>query len=194
MVRLPPSVQILCAAVAVAAAACHPPVQATQAEPPSAAAMAELWAEPEAGRNLFYGVGGARLAPDPSARYTVVEIKRSGFSRGYTVKDDKDREWSAKLPPEASTEVVASRILWGAGYHQPPIYYVPSWTARKAASPNPQLPARFREKKPDLHGLETGGTWSYYHNPFAGTPVQVADQDFLVLDPQDVLLVLWKDN
>jgi hypothetical protein len=79
-----------------------------------------------------------------------------------------EREWSAKFPPEAPTEVVASRILWGAGFHQPPVYYLAEWRAEKATSPNPQLPARFREKDPDLNGLETEGAWSFYDNPFVG--------------------------
>ena len=149
--------------------ACHARVQSTQSRASSRPQLDELWVEPEPGRDLFYGVGGAGLAPDPAARYTVIEIKRTGFSKGYTLKDEHDREWSAKFPPEASTEVVASRILWGVGYHQPPIYYLASWTAHKAASPNPQPPARFREKKPDLHGLAGDGVWSYYQNPFAGT-------------------------
>jgi hypothetical protein len=56
------------------------------------------------------------------------------------------------------------------GYHQPPIYYLASWNAEKSTSPNPQLPARFREKKPDLHGLDAkDGGWSYHRNPFVGT-------------------------
>ena len=63
----------------------------------------------------------------------------------------------------------ASRIVWGAGFHQAPIYYLTEWTAEKATSPNPQLPARFREKSPDLHGLDGGDPWSYYENPFVGT-------------------------
>ena len=83
-------------------------------------------------------------------------MKRGGFSRGYTVKDPDGREWSAKFPPEAATEVVASRILWGIGYHQPPVYYLPEWQAYKATSPNPQLPARFRERAPAFHGLDAG--------------------------------------
>ncbi len=156
--------------VGLAMAACHPPVRSTLPSAPTGAQLAELWVEPGPDRDLYYGVGGAPLAPDPAGRYTVIEIKRSGFSRGYTLKDEKDREWSAKFPPEASTEVVASRIFWGVGYHQPPIYYVPQWNAQKAPSPNPQLPARFREKTPDLHGLDGDGAWSYYQNPFVGTP------------------------
>lgn len=132
--------------------------------------MAELWVEPGPDRDLRWGVGGKRLAPDPAARYKVIEIKRGGFSRGYTVKDSADREWSVKFPPEAAPEVAASRLLWGVGYHQPPVYYLPEWQADEATSPNPQLPARFRESKPDLHGLDNEGTWSYYDNPFVGTP------------------------
>ena len=150
-------------------AGCRTPIRSTPNKPPSPAQIAELWHEPEPNRDLFWGVGGRGLAPDPKATYTVTEIKRGGFSRGYTVTDAKGREWSAKFPPEASTEVVTSRLLWGIGYHQPPIYYLAEWQAQKATSPNPQLPARFRERAPDFHGLETGGTWSYYENPFVGT-------------------------
>ena len=163
------SVWILCAAAAFAAAACQRPVKSTLPGPPNPAQLAELWMQPDRGRDLYHGVGGARLAPDPAARYTVIEIKRGGFSRGYTVTDPKGREWSAKFPPEAPTEIAASRIHWGIGYHQPPIYYLAEWHAEKATSPNPQLPARFREKKPDLHDLDAEGAWSYYQNPFVGT-------------------------
>ena len=52
----------------------------------------------------------------------------SGFSVSYDVTSPDGTEWSAKIGPEAQTEVVMSRILWGLGYHQPPIYYLPSWT------------------------------------------------------------------
>ena len=70
----------------------------------------------------------------------------------------------------APTEVVASRLHWAIGFHQPPIYYIAKWTAEQAPSPNPQLPARFREKHPKLEGkLEDKGTLSYYSNPFVGT-------------------------
>jgi hypothetical protein len=160
----------LCATVALGASACQRPIRSTLPGAPTAAQLAELWVQPERGRDLFNGVGGRRLAPDPAATYTVIEIKRGGFSRGYTVTGPDDREWSVKFPPEAPTEVVASRIHWGAGYHQPPIYYLPEWQAAQATSPNPQLPARFREKKPDLRGLDAEEAWSFYENPFVGTP------------------------
>lgn len=162
------AVWFLFAAVGLVAA-CSNPIKSTLPGSPTRDQLAELWTRPAPGRDLFHGVGGAALAPDPAARYTVIEIKRSGFSRGYTLTDPQNREWSAKFPPEAPTEVAASRILWGAGYHQAPIYYLAEWNAAKAPSPNPQLPARFRQKTPDFHGLEPKDAWSYYRNPFVGT-------------------------
>jgi hypothetical protein len=168
-----PAVWFLCVTATLTLISCTTPLRSTLPGPPSAEQIAELWVRPAPGRDLFYGVGGKSLAPDPAARYTVLDTKSSGFSRGYTVTDSASREWSVKFPPEAGTEVTASRILWGIGYHQPPIYYLARWNAEQAKSPNPQLPGRFREKKPDLHGLDAGNEWSYYQNPFVGTrPMQ----------------------
>ena len=141
----------------------------TQASPPEKADIAQLWSEPEPNRDLFHGVGGPRLAPDPDDVYQVTEIKIGGFSEGYTLIDSQEREWSSKFPPEATTEVVVSRLHWALGYHQPPMYLLREWKAKGATSPNPQLPARFRAKDPDLHGLKSGPTWSFKDNPFVGT-------------------------
>ncbi len=183
--------------VTVGLTACTTTIKSTLPDPPTREQLAELWIAPQPGRDLFYGIGGARLAPDPSAVYTVIDIKRTGFSRGYTVKDPHDREWSTKFPPEAPTEVTASRILWAVGYHQPPVYYLSQWNAAHAPSPNPQLPARFREKTPELHGLDAKDPWSYYHNPFVGTremngllvlQAMLGNSD--LKDPQNVIYVL----
>ena len=162
-----PWVALLLAALALAA--CGPAVRSSIQGPPTAAQMAQLWVEPDRERDLFWGVGGRALAPDPAVRYTVIDIKRGGFSRGYTVEGPDGREWSVKFPPESFTEVAASRIFWGIGYHQPPIYHLAEWQAERAPAPNPQLPARFREDEPAFHGLDAGENWSYYRNPFVGT-------------------------
>ena len=131
---------------------------------------AELWVAPERTRDLFWGVGGD--APRPRSQSRPTRSSRSNAAASawaMTVEGPGGRKWSAKLPPEASTEVVASRLLWGVGYHQPPIYYVGRWNAEGASDQNPQLPGRFRESKPDLHGLDAKDIWSYYQNPFVGT-------------------------
>jgi hypothetical protein len=147
--------------------------RAAQTAPEGQAKISELWSAPERGRDLYYGVGGRALAPDPGETFRVIEVKIGGFSAGYTVTDRAKREWSTKLPPEASTEVVASRILWGIGYHQPPVYFLSSWSASGTDAPNPQLPARFREKAPRFHGLKEDGEWSFAENPFVGsTPLK----------------------
>ena len=159
----------LCVAALVAVGACSLREIKAPAAPPSAAEVAELWVMPEPDRDLFYGAGGARLVPDSRTRFQVIEVKRGGFSAGYTVDDGRDRRWSAKFPPEASAEVAAARLLWGAGYHQPPVHFLRVWEADGADLPNPQMPARFRELTPDFHGLEYKGGWSFYNNPFVGT-------------------------
>jgi hypothetical protein len=162
-----PRIVVICAVLL--AGACAPPVRSTLPGPPSADQLAELWIDPEPSRPLYFGVGGEALVPDPAARYRVLEIKKGGFSAGYTVQDSKGREWSAKFDPEAHTEVVASRLLWALGYHQPPVYFLRDWTAEGGNRPNPQTAARFREKTPALHGLTEAGTWSYHQNPFVGS-------------------------
>ena len=120
--------------------ACHASIRSTPATPPTADQLAELWVAPATARDLFWGVGGERLAPDPNATYKVTEVKRTGFSMGLTVEGPDKRKWSAKMPPEAPTEVVASRLLWGVGYHQPPIYYVGKWNAEGGAGSEPATP------------------------------------------------------
>jgi hypothetical protein len=150
-------------------AGCSPSIRSTLPRPPNGRELAELWAAPDTARDLFWGVGGKRLAPDPAVTYRVISVKTSGFSKGYDIVGPDKREWSAKFPPEAAAEVVASRIHWGIGFHQAPNYYVAKWMAEKAPAANPQQPARFREKKPDFHGLDDVGTWSYFRNPFVGT-------------------------
>jgi hypothetical protein len=131
--------------------------------------LSELWREPEPNRDLFCGVGGCGMAPDPGTVFSVVSEKTRGYSYGFTLRDAGRREWSAKSLPEAKTEVVASRIFWGVGYHQPPIYYLDKWLVDDESIPNPQAGARFRQKAPEFYGLEEGESWSYYQNPFVAT-------------------------
>jgi hypothetical protein len=67
-----------------------------------------------------------------------------------------------KTGEEAQVEVVASRILWAIGYHQPSIHYVEHWemTGGPTAA---TLPGRFLP----LFEQEIEGKWSWIDGPFA---------------------------
>lgn len=147
-------------------AACSRPVRVAQVLPGPPAALAELWQDPGdiTRRDLFHGAGGQQHAPRGSAFEFVAE-DTSGFSPGFDVKDDRQIEWSVKTGPEAQTEVVASRVLWAIGFHQPPTYYLSSWSLTGARS-GPQEAGRFR---PDLPGRTVVGDWPWHENPFVGS-------------------------
>jgi hypothetical protein len=130
--------------------------------------MAEFWVDVDpASRDLFWGPGGREHAPDPEGRWQFVARDSSGFSKGFDLKDERGTEWSAKVGDEAQSEVVASRLMWAIGYHQPPAYYLPRWTLHGDTGwAGPQGPARFR---PSLSWMKRDGEWSWHENPFTGT-------------------------
>jgi hypothetical protein len=129
--------------------------------------VAQLWVEPLdlESRDLFYGVGGASLAPDRSAVYELIAVDNSGYSAGYDVRDPQGTQWSVKLGIEAQPELVASRVLWALGYHQPLVYVLTDWTLAQEKQ-LPQGLARFRREPPDQ---KVGAEWSWYENPFVTT-------------------------
>lgn len=130
--------------------------------------MAQLRVVPGGPRDLFYGIGGRQYVPPRDAVYKFKAKDETGFSVSYDVIGPDGMEWSAKIGPEAQTEVVVSRLLWGLGYHQPPIYYMPSWKLDTGSGdPITASEARFRPKLPNLERLEE--TWRWADNPFSGT-------------------------
>jgi hypothetical protein len=145
-------------------------VVVTPRGPISPATLAELRVDPgEEARDLFWGVGGRQYAPPPDATYGFVGKDETGFSVSYDVTSPDDIEWSAKIGAEAQTEVVLSRILWGLGYHQPPVYYLPSWQVKlENGTVKKESEARFRPKLPDLERLDE--VWDWADNRFSGTP------------------------
>lgn len=134
---------------------------------PTAAQLAELWTEPAdlAQRDLLHGPGGVQGQPDPRDKFEFISADVSGASPGFDVRDSKGREWSAKLGIEAQPEIAASRILWAAGFHQPPTYYVPGWTLTQNGTATEQPAARFRLKQ----HMTNVGPWAWNANPFVGT-------------------------
>ena len=113
--------------------------------------VSQLWVTPGdlESRDLFYGSGGRDLAPDPTDTYALIEVDNSGYSPGYAVRDREGTRWSVKLGIEAQPELVATRVLWAIGYHQPANYMLTDWrfvdkrerdTAPRAFSSGPIRP------------------------------------------------------
>jgi hypothetical protein len=135
---------------------------------------ATLWERPTdvAARDLYFGSWGRDYAPNPVDTYAFVERKHSGVNLGMTVLDSHGREWSVKQPypggldDESSTEVAVSRILSAVGYHQPPVYYLPSFTLKDDWGTHIEPGGRFRLK---MEGMNDVGTWRWDENPFIGS-------------------------
>jgi hypothetical protein len=159
----------LAASLIAGALACAPAIRSTATGPLSRLEQAEFWRDPGniEKQDTFWGPWGQRYAPKSGASFTYVKEKTTGYSPGWTVKDDRGTTWSVKQGPEAHTEVAVSRILSALGFHQPPVYYVDRWTKIGGPGEAQQDGARFRPKN---IGLEDKGTWSWQQNPFVGTP------------------------
>jgi hypothetical protein len=152
--------------VALTVACARPPVL-KPVTTPQAADIRELWIDPVdiRTRDLFAGPEAPPGTPVEGASFAFVATDRTGYSPGYDVRDAAGTEWSVKLGPEAQTEVVSSRVLWAIGYHQPPNYYISSWTLTGANAGAPGA-ARFR---PELADRKVVADWSWYENPFVET-------------------------
>lgn len=162
------AVQFRFLVIVVALIAC---AQSPQAQPRTAIEhqLAELWQEPTdlLQKDLFYGPGGAALAPQATdGSYEFVAFKTSGTNPGYDVKDGSGRMWSVKLGIEAQPEVTTSRILWAMGFPQPVQYFVHQFTLTGQDGGVKQT-ARFRTETDEW---KAAGDWSWYENPFMNTP------------------------
>jgi hypothetical protein len=61
---------------------------------------------------------------------------------------------------------VVSRVLSAVGYHQPPVYYLPSFTIGHGSAVRQVPGGRFRLHDP---ALTNRGSWSWEQHPFVGT-------------------------
>jgi hypothetical protein len=155
----------------------YAPARATVVQPPISSnteQISALWEQPDdlQNRDLFNGPWGAERAPDPQVTYTFIRAKEHGVNPGVVVRDPLGREWHVKQPPhnhngaEGPVEVVLSRVLSAVGYHQPPVYFLPSFTMKDASGTHRAPGGRFRLHDKSLKNL---GIWSWQQNPFVGT-------------------------
>lgn len=149
------------------ATACAPAMTRTTEGPPSSRDLAQLWTAPNnlRSQDLFYGSGGRASLPAPTTKFRVLKFDGAGNSVGYDVEDARGREWKAKLGEEVQPEIVASRLLWAVGFHQPAMHYVANFHVDNGRPEDSGQPARLR----DEHGYKTESEWSWHENPFVGT-------------------------
>lgn len=146
---------------------CAPRVRVANTGPATVDRLAELWQAPDnmSTRDLLNGPGGSDGAPRADETYTWVSTDTTGYSAGYDVRGSDGRSWDVKLGPEAQSEIVASRVLWAIGYHQPTMYYVRSWQLSGGPG-GQQQGARFRLESEQAEAI---GEWSWSDNEFVGT-------------------------
>jgi len=146
------------------------PGLSTGGSPAPASNLAELWQAPGdvSAQNVVDGAWGPRNAPDPADTYTFVRDKKSssGSSPGLIVTDSRGRRWHVKQGREGGPEVVVSRVLSAVGYHQPPVYFLPSFTVADGREVRRVRGGRFRLT---LDALKSRGHWTWEENPFVGT-------------------------
>jgi len=150
---------------------CTPEVRPTSE--PWNAPLRELWQRPKdiASQDLYYGPWGGEHAPDPKATYTFLDRKHDGTNPGITVTDPDGGEWHVKQPPhndqgaEGPIEVTVSRVLSAVGYHQPPVYFMPSVTVAYGRGVRVEPGGRFRLSE---KSMKRTGEWSWQQNPFVG--------------------------
>ena len=169
MRRLRLSIAASIAAIGLAVATAAVPIAARDA----GVVAASLWEPPQGGhqRDLLNGPYGAQMAPDPRDTYTFVHRKMHGANPGLVVTDSHGRTWHVKQPrysrgDEGPVEVTISRVLSAIGYHQPPNYYLPSFTMREGSHTHVVRGGRFRLSDPSMKSV---GEWYWKSNPFVGT-------------------------
>jgi hypothetical protein len=163
---------VLVAVVATIALTTSALAQSKWSPPPDA--RHTLWNDPVdlAKRDTYLGPWGAAQAPDPKGVYAFVRPKTGGTNPGVVVMDADGREWHVKQPigsmrgDEGPVEVTLSRVLSAVGYHQPAVYYLPSFTMVDASGRRTEPGGRFRL---DDDHMKARGSWSWTDNSFTGT-------------------------
>ncbi len=134
-----------------------------------------LWRDPKIeARELLYGAGGKKHAPDKS-RYVFVEEIGEGVTPKFVVRDGRGVKWIVKVGEEARPETAATRLVWAVGYTTDEDYFVPSQRVE-------EMPAQLRRGREYVSSagavrdgrwerieLKRVGHWKWLDNPFSDT-------------------------
>ncbi|HKS67161.1 MAG TPA: hypothetical protein VJR26_07985 [Candidatus Acidoferrales bacterium] len=151
---------------------------ASRAEREYAASLpAAIWRDPGdiSKRNLFYGAGGRRDAPDLKDRFKFIKEDLSGTNPKFDIEDSHGRKWRVKLGHETRPETAATRLLWVAGYFVDEDYFAAKLRVdglpklrrgeKFVLRDGTVLDARLELRRNDIRKL---GNWSWFQNKFEG--------------------------
>jgi hypothetical protein len=138
-----------------------------------------LWQDPTdlEQRDLLNGPHGRENMPSADTVFTFEKEDLDGTNPKYIIRDDKGNKWKAKVGDEARPEVVATRIVWAAGYFADEDYYLPQIHVRNVpadlkrgrkfvAADGTMTGVRL---KLESNGWKKLGTWSWKSDPFTDT-------------------------
>ena len=138
-----------------------------------------LWRDPGVVESLDFvnGPGGGKHMPQ--VPFTFVEEDTGGTNPKIKVTDATGRTWGVKWGSEVHGEVFASRLVWAAGYHLEPSYFVRSGMingvkhlsrAKKYVNSDGSFTnARFELKEKGVAKATDKQSWRWDRNPFVGT-------------------------
>src|SRR5215510_13914288 len=138
-----------------------------------------LWRDPGVVEKLDFvnGPGGTKHIPRPP--FTFVEEDTGGTNPKIKITDASGRSWGVKWGSEVHGEVFASRLIWAAGYHLEPSYFVQSGKiigakrlsrAKKYVEADGSFTnARFELKEKGVSKATDKESWRWDRNPFVGT-------------------------
>ena len=158
-------------AAAALLAACHPGHHVDARDAAHRRPAGSAVAQPDEPRDLFWGVGGERLAPEPARRNTP--SSRSSAPASARATPSRTRaiaSGASSFRPRRPTEVVASRHP--LGHRLPPAAGLSPHRLdrRQGGHAQPAAAGALPREQAGLPRARRQGTWSYYHNPFVGTP------------------------
>jgi hypothetical protein len=141
---------------------------------PWEAHITELWQPPFdlADRDLVDGPWGRGRAPNPTDSFQLIGMNHLGVERDLTVLDNEERVWHVRQPDHVGrvahgdSGVVLSRVLSAVGYHQPPVYFLRTFSLVDGSGVHVQSGGRFLL---DERLLRDRGCWRWERNPFVGT-------------------------
>ena len=151
-------------------AACHPAIRSTLPSPPNASQLAELWVAPDSARDLFWGVGGERPRARSRRELHGHRDQAHRLQQGLHRDGPGRRQVERQVPARGRDR--GRRVADALGHRLSPAADLLGRDVERRQGDHAQSAAagRFRQSKPALHGLDAKDAWSYYQNPFVGTP------------------------